>query len=243
MSGSAFSAERMIQAEQPLAGGRPGVSDEHFLRLHERYLSLQGEGAHSGLPCYFIRLAGCDLRCHWCDTPQAWSQGAWISRHRILADLPESVDLIQITGGEPLLQREALIELCSELLARRPTPRVLLETGGHLPLAGLPSALHIIMDIKLPSSGEARRDFRGNLTVLKPTDEIKFVVADETDFHAALLWIEKEELDHRFEVLISPVWGGPALADVASWILRSGRKLRMQTQLHKWIWGPEASGV
>lgn len=229
------------------SGASTGAAQEtaglRYLRLHERYLSLQGEGAHSGLPCYFIRFGGCDLRCHWCDTPAALSGGVWHSREQILAELPDGVALVQITGGEPLLQRESLVDLIRTLVGPGYGRKVILETGGHRSLAGLPPETHIVMDIKLPGSGETDHPFQENLDHLKSSDEIKFVVANRNDFAVALRWIEDYSLDRRFQLLVSPVWGAIELSTLARWILESGHQIRLQTQLHKHIWGPEASGV
>lgn len=215
------------------------------LKCHERYASLQGEGAHTGQPCFFIRTSVCDLRCRWCDTPEALS-GIGASRLDIVElarEVPDWITLLQITGGEPLLQRDAVIALI-ELLTRAPYgKKILLETGGHRSLAGLPVQTHIVMDIKLPGSGEATHDFASNLKYLKSTDEIKFVIADRRDFDAALEWMREFRLAQLCGLLFSPVWGELALADLAAWILETQTPVRLQTQLHKHIWGGAARGV
>ncbi|MEQ9365541.1 MAG: radical SAM protein [Leptospirales bacterium] len=214
-----------------------------FLRFAEMYTSLQGEGSHSGLPCFFIRTGGCDLRCDWCDTPGALSGGDWVSLDEILQAVPEHVSLVQLTGGEPLLQRDRIIALAGVLSVAPYNKKVLLETGGHLSLADLPRTIHIVMDVKLPASGESRHDFAANFEFLKPSDEIKFVIADRADFDAAVEWLRAHDLERRFQILFSPVWNRLDIADLAAWTLDAGLKVRLQAQLHKYIWGGEASGV
>ncbi|MCR9143449.1 MAG: 7-carboxy-7-deazaguanine synthase QueE [bacterium] len=214
-----------------------------FLRFAEMYTSLQGEGAHSGLPCFFIRTGGCDLRCSWCDTPDALSGGSWVSLDDILQAVPAHVSLVQLTGGEPLLQRDRIIALAGVLSVAPFNKKLLLETGGHLSLADLPRNIHIVMDVKLPASGEAHHDFAANFEFLKPTDEIKFVIADRDDYEAAARWLRDYDLERRFQILFSPVWNHMPLADLADWIIADGLNVRLQTQLHKHVWGGEASGV
>lgn len=211
-----------------------------FLKVSEMYLTLQGEGSHAGWPCYFIRLAVCDIRCSWCDTPHSWSGGEWMSKHSILEKLPDHVSLVQITGGEPMLQIKRLQELMFDL--ERLGKKILLETGGHRSLREVPDFVHIIMDIKLPSSGEQNHPFADNLEYLKSTDEIKFVIQDETDFQTAVEWIQGYELDRRHQVLISPVHGMD-LKKLAQWVVDAKLTVRMQLQLHKYIWGPDATMV
>ncbi len=214
-----------------------------FLKYAELYLSLQGEGKHSGLPCFFIRTAVCDLRCRWCDTPEALSGGEWISRDEILSAVPDHVELVQITGGEPLVQKDRIIELIEILSAAPHHKKVLLETGGHRSLAGLPESAHIVMDIKLPASGEGRHDFAANFQYLKREDEIKFVVADRNDFERAERWIREYRLEDVCDLLFSPAWDQLSLNDLAQWILDAKLRARLQTQLHKHAWGGEATGV
>lgn len=214
-----------------------------FLRYAEMYTSLQGEGAHSGLPCFFVRTGGCDLRCSWCDTPDALSGGGWISLDGILKAIPPHVTLVQLTGGEPLLQRDRVMALAGVLSIAPYNKKILLETGGHCSLAGLPQNIHIVMDIKLTGSGEAHHDFAANFEFLKSTDEIKFVISDRNDFDEAVRWVVEHRLAERFHILFSPAWNLVALSDLAAWILESGVSVRLQTQLHKYIWGGEANGV
>ena len=218
-------------------------ANARFLRYAEMYASVQGEGAHAGLPCFFVRTGGCDLRCRWCDTPDALSGGEWISLDGILKAIPPHITLVQITGGEPLLQRDRIVALAGVLSVAPYNKKILLETGGHCSLAGLPQNVHIVMDVKLPASGESDHDFAANFEFLKNTVEIKFVVADRGDFDAAQEWIEEYRLSERFQVLLSPAWGRVALSDLAAWMMEARLSVRLQTQLHKHIWGGEAHGV
>jgi len=213
---------------------------ETSLRLTETFLSLQGEGEHAGLLCYFIRTSGCDLRCRWCDTQYSWPSGPKHSIDSIIAGIPDKVSLIQITGGEPLLQKDAVIELMHRLT---PAYKVLLETAGHQSLAEVPPEIHIIMDIKLPGSGEADHDFAANLNYLKSTDEIKFVIAGRSDYDTACRWMTDHQLADRCKVLFSPVWGETNPKDLANWIIADRLAVRMQLQQHKYIWGADTKGV
>ncbi|MCB1173108.1 MAG: 4Fe-4S cluster-binding domain-containing protein [Leptospiraceae bacterium] len=209
------------------------------IRIAELYGSIQGEGHHSGLRCFFIRTAGCDLRCQWCDSPSALqaSSGRLYSIPEIVDQVPPDGPLIQITGGEPLLQIQAVLELIAQLRQERPRSKILLETGGHISLQPLPADIHICMDIKLPSSGEDQHDFRANLPFLKSADEIKFVIADYDDYVVMRQWIRADRLADYCAILASPAWGQLQPASLAEWILRDLLPVRMQVQLHKIIWG------
>ncbi len=239
-SGADQGIEPSVRAKA-LQQDEPGSAEAgKFLKISETYSTLQGEGSHSGLPCYFIRLAVCDIRCSWCDTPDSWTGGQWHSLEEIMEDVPEHIGLVQITGGEPLLQIKRLSILMHRL--HEMGKKILLETGGHRSLESVPAFVHIVMDIKLPSSGETAHDFASNLSYLKPDDEIKFVIADEKDFQAALGWIQSYDLTRRFQVLISPL-AGLDLKKLAQWVLDSKLTMRLQLQLHKYIWGPDARMV
>ncbi len=220
------------------------MSDQR-LKIVELYNSLQGEGAHMGLPCFFVRTAGCDLRCTWCDTPGALeaSAGRWVEFDEILSAIPPHVRLVQLTGGEPLLQGQRLFDLCERLAAPPLARKILLETGGHRSLREVPPYVHIVMDWKLPGSGEARHDFAANIQFLKRTDEIKFVIADRGDFETALEAVRAHRLEDVCDLLFSPVWGRVSLRELADWMLEGQVRGRLQTQLHKHIWGPAATGV
>jgi 7-carboxy-7-deazaguanine synthase len=211
------------------------------LLIHEIYRSLQGESTYAGLPCVFVRLAVCDSRCVWCDTPHAFNQGEWkdldeIERQTLAYETP----LIEITGGEPLLQAPVYDLMTRFANAGR---TVLLETSGAHDIGGVDRRVHIIMDLKCPDSGECERNHWPNLERLKPTDEIKFVVASRRDFDWSAATMRNHELDRRFVALVSPVFGSVSPVELASWLLESGLQVRMQLQLHKLIWDPKARGV
>ena len=214
-----------------------------FLQYSELYTSLQGEGSHVGLPCFFIRTSICDIRCTWCDTPQALGKGKWISLEELLSRIPEEMPLVQITGGEPLVQKKKIIELI-EILEKAPyKKKILLETGGHLSLEGIPEKTHIVMDIKLPSSKEDKYPFEKNFIYLKNTDEIKFVISDRLDFDTAINWIEKYNLENKYQLLFSPNWDILEPSRLATWLLDVRFFIRLQLQIHKVIWGKNTVGV
>jgi 7-carboxy-7-deazaguanine synthase len=211
------------------------------LLIHEIYRSVQGESTFAGLPCVFIRLAVCDARCVWCDTPHAFSQGKLLSAAGILELVQKyHCPLVEITGGEPLLQDE-VFPLMAQLAERELT--VLLETSGAHDVARVDPRVHIIMDLKCPDSGECEGNRWANLDLLKPSDQIKCVVASRRDFEWAEQAIRARDLDHRFIVLLSPVFGAVEPVQLAEWLLASGLDVRMQLQLHKYIWDPRAQGV
>jgi 7-carboxy-7-deazaguanine synthase len=221
---------------RPIAGRRPGS-----LVIHEIYRSLQGEGTHAGLPCVFVRLTGCHLRCGYCDTPHAFTEGAV----RELADVLDQAlaigdRLVQITGGEPLLQAEVFPLMTALADAGR---IVLLETSGAIDTSAVDPRVCVILDVKTPGSGEAEANHWPNLDRLKPGDEVKFIVCDRSDFDWSLEVIGRHQLTERVPVLIAPSYGAIDLAELAQWILDSGRSLRLQIQLHKILWGPERRGV
>lgn len=212
------------------------------LLIHEIYRSVQGESTFAGLPCVFIRCAVCDSRCRWCDTPHAFNQGERMSRAAVLAQaLGFDCPLVEITGGEPLLQPDVL-PLMSELADAGRT--VLLETSGAHDIGPVDRRVHIILDLKCPDSGENHRNRWANLDVLKPTDQIKFVIASRRDWDWTEQTIREHHLDERFQCLVSPVFNSVALIDLANWLLGSGlQRVRFQLQLHKYIWEPTQRGV
>ena len=210
------------------------------LLIHEIYRSLQGESAYAGLPCVFVRTTGCSLRCTWCDTPHAFNRGERMPREEVLAQaLAFETPLVEITGGEPL-EQPAVLPLMAELCDAGST--VLLETSGALDISQVDRRVHIIMDLKCPDSGECDRNLWANLEHLKPTDEIKFVIATARDWAWTETAVRENCLDERFRVLVSGVYGLD-LADLAAWVLASKRNVRMQLQMHKYIWDPAARGV
>jgi 7-carboxy-7-deazaguanine synthase len=211
------------------------------LLIHELYRSLQGESSYAGLPCVFIRTAVCDFRCTWCDTPHAFSRGERMTRSEVLAKaLDFDTPLVELTGGEPLLQ-PAVLPLMTDLCDAGKT--VLLETSGGRDIAAVDRRVHIIMDLKCPHSGECQSNYWPNIDQLKPTDEIKFVVSNRTDWEWTVTIIRQHSLDERFRVLVSGTFGAVTPLDLAEWVLESGLNIRFQLQLHKSIWDPKARGV
>jgi 7-carboxy-7-deazaguanine synthase len=220
----------------PLARKPPGE-----LLIHEIYASVQGESTFAGLPCVFVRLAVCDARCVWCDTPHAFTQGEPMALvHVIDRVLAYDCPLVEVTGGEPLLQDEVL-PLMAGLADRGRT--VLLETSGAHDLGCVDARVHIIMDLKCPDSGECAGNRWTNLDLLKPSDQVKFVIASRRDFDWAADTIRAHRLDQRFTVLLSPVHASVQPVELAEWLLASGLHIRLQLQLHKYIWPPDARGV
>jgi 7-carboxy-7-deazaguanine synthase len=224
------------QRLQPLANKPAGT-----LLIHEIYRSAQGESTWAGLPCVFVRLAVCDLRCTWCDTPHAFTQGTLWRPDDIVARVRSfATPLVEITGGEPLLQPE-VFPLMTSLADLGLT--VLLETSGARDIAPVDRRVHIIMDLKCPDSGECAQNRWDNLRLLKKTDEIKFVIASRADFDWAAETIGSHQLQKRFTVLLSPAFGLATPRELAGWLLESGLQVRMQLQMHKYIWEPNARGV
>lgn len=206
----------------------------------ETFASLMGESTRAGVPAFFIRLTGCNLRCRYCDTAYAYEEGSETTVGA-LVDMARSQPhrLVLVTGGEPLLQAETPV-LLTELLNAGCT--VCLETNGSLPIGVVDVRVHRILDIKCPGSGMADHNLWANMDLLTSRDEIKFVVADRLDFTWTLEIIQDFRLAGRLPVLISPVFGQLALPEAAAWILATGLPLRLNPQLHKYIWGPEARG-
>ena len=212
------------------------------LKIHETFLSLQGESSHAGRVCSFVRLMGCPLRCKWCDTEYAFYDGKTKSFDELFATLAGyGSKLVEVTGGEPLAQTNC-IPFLQELGTRG--YEVLLETSGALAIDKVPSHVKIIMDLKAPGSGEQARNHWDNIAFLKPgIDEVKIVVADRADFDFAVNVERQYKLTDRFTTLISPVHGKVSLEEVSNWIIESKIPFRFQVQLHKYIWGAEAKGV
>ena len=213
------------------------------LRITEIFLSIQGESSHAGRPCSFVRLTGCPMRCVWCDSEYTFTGGEHISLDDVMQQVRTmGCNLVEVTGGEPLAQKEAfelIRRLCDEDF------EVLVETGNYVSTDGLDSHAKVILDIKCPASGEEPRNDWSNIERLRADmDEVKFVVADEGDWLYAKGVIEKYELESRAHaILISPVWGEIDLRQLAGWVAASGLNMRLQLQLHKYIWGPDVQGV
>ena len=221
----------------------PIVAVKDSLRITEIFLSVQGESSHAGRPCSFVRLTGCPMRCVWCDSEYTFTGGGRMSFEEIFAKLEEfGCPLVEVTGGEPLAQKE-VFPFITELLDRG--YEVLIETGGFVSTEDVDPRAKVILDVKCPASGEAGRNHWPNLDRIRADrDEIKFVVADIADWRFAKDVIVKHGLETRAkEVLISPVFGTPNLTEIAEAVSRSGLKVRLNLQLHKYIWGPDRKGV
>lgn len=213
------------------------------LRVTEIFLSIQGESSHAGRPCSFVRLTGCPMRCVWCDSEYTFYGGERISFEDIFAKLEEfGCNLVEVTGGEPLAQKNVfpfIKQLCDGGY------EMLIETGGYVSTENVDERAKIILDVKCPASGEAERNHWPNLERLLPKkDEVKFVVADFADWEFAKDIISKYDLANRSkEILISPVHGIENVSEIAEAVSRSGLKIRLNLQLHKYIWGADARGV
>jgi 7-carboxy-7-deazaguanine synthase len=235
---STLDSQTQVQAMRlkPLAGRAAGT-----LVIHEIYRSLQGESTFAGLPCVFVRLTACNLRCVYCDTPHAFNQGQTMALEDVVARaLGLGDDLVEITGGEPLLQLE-VYPLMSQLADAGKT--VLLETSGAIDTSAVDPRVRVILDIKTPGSGEMSANVWSNLDRLRPTDELKFVVCDRADFDWAARGVREHRLTARCPVLFSPAFGQVNPTDLAAWVLESRLPVRLQLQQHKILWDPSARGV
>jgi 7-carboxy-7-deazaguanine synthase len=208
------------------------------LVVTEIFRSLQGESSFAGLPCVFVRLTGCSLRCVWCDSAHAFHGGTTKTLEEVLAEVAaHGVRLVELTGGEPL-EQEGFYPLAAALCDREHT--VLVETGGHVPLGRVDPRVIKIVDVKCPGSGMEAANHLANLKLLGPRDEVKFVVADRRDFDWAVDFVRRHALDRGRTVLISPVFEGnvsPIAASLAEWVRDSGLNLRLNLQVHKLLWG------
>ena len=213
-----------------------------MLSVNEIFHSIQGESTYAGKPCVFVRLAGCDLRCSWCDTPYAFSEGHKMSVDAVLQQVDRyGTPLVEVTGGEPLLQ-EDVYPLMQQLLDAGRT--VLLETGGHIDVSRVPAAVVKVVDVKCPGSGEGACVDWGNIDRLGSADEVKFVLRDRRDYEFAREVTMRYALDRRCAaVLFSPVHGVLEPRDLSTWILDDRLPVRLQLQLHKHIWGAHVRGV
>ena len=212
-----------------------------MLKINEIYASIQGESSHTGLPCVFIRLTGCNLRCSWCDTAYAFYDGKNLTVEETLQKVETfGLPLVEITGGEPLLQ-EDVYPLMETLLKKG--YRVMLETSGALPIDKVPEKVIKILDIKCPGSGEEKKNHLENLKFLSPHDEVKFVLLDRADYEWSRNMLRKYDMVPSKQVLFSPVYDKLNLKDLSQWILKDRLAVRLQTQLHKVIWSKDAIGV
>ena len=213
-----------------------------MLTINEIFHSIQGESTHAGRPCVFVRLTACDLRCSWCDTPYAFHEGQKMTLDEVVGRVREyGCDVVEITGGEPLLQKE-VYPLMQRLLDEGRT--VMLETGGHLSVDQVPAGVIRVIDVKCPRSGESDKNHWPNLDQLWPTDEVKFVIKDRTDYEYAREVVARHDLPGRCAaVLFSPVHGAQDPRLLAEWVLADRLPVRVQLQVHKYIWSPDTRGV
>jgi 7-carboxy-7-deazaguanine synthase len=213
-----------------------------MLTINEIFYSIQGESTRAGQPCVFVRLTACDLRCSWCDTPYAFHEGSKRTLDEVVADVERyGCQLVEITGGEPLLQDD-VYPLMQRLVDSGRT--VLLETGGHRPIGGVPDEVIKIVDVKCPASGESDKNDWSNLDALSKHDEVKFVIQDRRDFEFAVDVVRRHALAGRCAaVLFSPVHGVLDPKTLSEWMLADSVPARLQVQLHKYIWPPSTRGV
>ena len=218
------------------------MADRDQIRIHEIYESIQGESTFAGLPCTFVRLSRCNLRCRWCDTPQAFEGGTQLPRADVLKQaLSFGTPLVELTGGEPLLQPGA-IPLLQELCDSGRT--VLLETSGERDISEVDPRVHRIMDLKAPGSDESHRNRWENIEHLTVRDEVKIVLSDRADYDWAKRVIEEHALTDRVNaVLLSCVWGELDPKDLVQWVLEDRLPVRVQIQMHKVIWDADTEGV
>jgi 7-carboxy-7-deazaguanine synthase len=226
------------------------------VQLIEIYKSVQGESSFAGLPCIFVRLAGCNLRCSWCDSEYTFTGGKKMTAAEVEAVVAElaPVRLVEFTGGEPMLQERELVPLLEKMIADG--YELMLETSGERALERVPREVHKIVDVKCPGSGEAGSFRMENLAALTKRDEVKFVVADRADYEYAREFLREHGLAERVgEVLLSPAWKKNAAATrdaencaldpraLTEWMLEDGLKARLSLQVHKFIWAPQVKGV
>ena len=212
-----------------------------MLRVNEVFFSIQGEGTRAGEPCLFVRLTGCPLRCVWCDTAYAFHEGVAREEHELIAELSGyPCRLLQLTGGEPLAQPAAFGFVTLLLDAGF---AVLIETSGHILIEGLDPRAIVILDVKTPGSGENHRMEWKNLELLRAQDEVKFVIADRADYEWSRELVRERRLSARCCVLFSPVHGALDPGQLARYVLDDGLPVRLQVQLHKYLWPGVERGV
>lgn len=213
-----------------------------MLTINEIFYSIQGESTFVGRPCVFVRLTGCDLRCSWCDTPYAFHEGRKVSVEEVLQQIEKyGCPLVEVTGGEPLLQDD-VYPLMERLLAKGRT--VLLETGGQIDISRVPGKVVKVMDVKCPGSGESGKNHWENIDRLGSRDQVKFVIKDREDYEYAREIVQRHALERRCAaVLFSPVHGVLDPQHLSEWVLQDRVPARVQLQIHKYIWGADVRGV
>ena len=213
------------------------TNDDHALSINEIFYSIQGEAKNSGKPTIFIRTAGCPFRCSYCDTEYAFTEGKKFEIRKIITDIKTyKTNYVTVTGGEPLAQKNTII-LLNSLLSN--SYDVSIETSGLLDISNIPEDIEIVMDIKTPSSNEDSKNIRNNLSIIKKTDVIKFVIGSRKDYEWSKEMITKNSLSNFKNIYFSPVHEALKLSDLADWILRDSLNVTLQLQLHKYIWGNE----
>ena len=213
-----------------------------MLKINEIYHSIQGESTSAGRPCVFVRLTYCNLRCTYCDTEYAFYEGEDMSVQRVSNEIEKyGCKLVEITGGEPLVQADECLELMNKLC--KLGYEVMIETGGSLSIKDIDPRVKIIMDLKCPSSGMEKKNLYQNLMFLKPNDELKFVIGDRMDYEWTIDVLKKYNLQGKCIILFSVVFGKLEPVELINWILKDKLDVRFQLQMHKYIWHPETKGV
>jgi len=211
-------------------------------RINEIYYSIQGEGTKVGEPCVFVRFTYCNLRCTYCDTEYAFYDGKEMSIDDIIDEVKNfNCNLVEITGGEPLVQKEDCLELMKKLCDLN--YNVMIETGGSISISEIDRRVKIIMDLKCPSSGMEKKNLYDNINYLKSNDELKFVIGNREDYNWSKEIIKKYSLEEKCIILFSPVFDKIQPVEIVNWILKDNLKVRFQLQLHKYIWHPQTKGV
>ncbi len=238
ISGSPKTLSKSLSHEQAEIARMP-VGER--LRINEIFHSIQGESTFAGRRCVLVRLTGCQMRCRWCDTEYSFYEGSWMTRHEILEQVASfGCPLVELTGGEPLLQPASLPllkDLCDAGY------EVLLETGGGVDISPVDPRVRRILDVKCPGSGEVDGNHWPNLDQLRSTDEVKFVLADRADYEWARALVAERQLSETCPVHFSPVHGEINVEALAGWILADQLDIRLQLQMHKFIWHPQTRGV
>jgi 7-carboxy-7-deazaguanine synthase len=211
------------------------------MKIYEIFKSIQGESSYAGLPCLFIRMTGCNLRCSYCDTTYAYLEGKDLSEDEIMDEVQlAGIQLVEVTGGEPLLQKE-VYNLIKRLLDEG--YKVLVETNGSVSLKDVDRRAIIILDIKTPGSGMSKEMDLSNIDYIKNTDEIKFVITSRTDYEWSKEMIQRYRLKDKCHILFSPAFGILPPEDLSMWILEDRLEVRLNLQLHKYIFNPENKGI
>lgn len=213
-----------------------------MLKVNEIYYSVQGESTYTGLPCVFIRLTYCNLRCTYCDTEYAFYDGRDMEILEVISEVKKySCKLVEITGGEPLVQMDECLKLMKQLCDEG--FEALIETGGSLSIKDIDPRVKVIMDLKCPSSRMEKKNLYENIEFLKQSDELKFVIGDRTDYEWTTSLIKRFQLENKCKILFSVVFGKLEPAELVNWILEDKLNVRYQLQMHKLIWHPETKGV